>query len=327
MPAEVAVDDGSNRARRLAGGHGRGWREAAAAGAFVLCAALVLASDPWDPLADWGWPILLAACFALGLISARWRVLLAALALLPLGALNRAPEPGLFLFLVPLLALVACAAIAAGIGVHRLIARRRADAPRTAGLSILCIALTLLAAGVYLDQRVVDRRPSSPQLVDERSGSLRGIAAGQPIAQVLVRLGPPVVGSADVAPSPLGVGADLSGPSSMPAGWQTWRYRDIAVLHSRGKVRGYLTTDPRAQTAAGVGVGDSLAIARRAYSNLDCSGVSIGSDSSNPSYLACVGRLRSGDAIWFGGDPIDSIWVLRDSDLLHAGTGPLRRRP
>lgn len=297
---------------------------------FAGCAAFIIGADPWDPLADWGVLILPPSAFALGLISGRWRMLLAALALLALGPLNRGEEPDIFAFLVvPMLCVECCAAIAAGVGVRRVMGRRRARAvPRlgTAGLAIMGLAIALTAWGVYLDQRVVDRTPSRPLLVDERTGAYRGVAPGTRVAQVVSLFGRPVPGSDDLGPSPLGAGAaELSGPSSLSV-TQSWRYRDLAVLHARGTVRGYLTTDPRAETAAGVGIGDSLTIARRAYAGLECGGQTIGSDASNPAYLACSGRLPGGDEIWFGGDPIDSIWVLQGSEDLTAGSPPLRRR-
>jgi hypothetical protein len=44
--------------------------------------------------------------------------------------------------------------------------------------------------------------------------------------------------------------------------------------------------------------------------------VTLGSDAVNPSYPACERRLPGGGQIFFGGDPIDSIWVSeRDSDF------------
>lgn len=147
-------------------------------------------------------------------------------------------------------------------------------------------------------------------------GTFRGITIGDSVARAGRLFGSPVRGDPNFAPTPVGVAAaDLSGPSSMP-NWQTWRYRDLVVFTDRGHVRGYLTTDPNAQTPAGVGIGDSLAVARRTYSHLSCFAVALGSDASNPSYLACDGTLTSGLAIWFGGDPIKSIWVTQNYDRI-----------
>ncbi len=104
---------------------------------------------------------------------------------------------------------------------------------------------------------------------------------------------------------------------------EVWRYRELVVFVAGGRVLAYLTTDRSAQTAAGVGVGDSLAIAERAYAGLDCFGVTLGSDAVKPSYPACEGTLRSGDRLWFGGDPIDSIWVLENGPTAWQGGSPI----
>lgn len=299
---------------------------------FVVCAAFVLGADPWDPLAGWGLAVVLATAMTTGLTWGRMRALLVVLALVPLSLLNRATEPAVFYALaLPALIVMCAVLIAVGVGLSALIARRSDSADRVlraGGIAIACVATALTAWGFYLDQRVVDRSPANSVIVDQRTGAFRGVQPGDKADRARRLFGEPVLGSSNRSPSPLGQDTtELSGPSSSPADWRPWRYQKLVVIVSRGRVRGYATTDRSAQTAAGVGVGDSLVIAERAYTNLDCSGVQLGSDAENPQYLACQGRLPSGDEIWFGGDPIDSIWVLQatPSNPVHGRAIGFRR--
>ncbi len=302
----------------------------AALAAYVASAAFVIGADLWDPLSDWGWGIVLANSFAIGLAGRRWPVLLAPLALIALAPLNNWSEPQLFTSAaVYAIAGVCAVLVALGIGVRALARRRDARADRRAaraGIGLICIASLLTAWGIYLDQRVVDRSPSNPLLLDDQTGAFRGIAPGAPSGLAHRLFGQPVRGAENRVPTPLGEDYDdVSGPSST-APSQIWRYRKLVGLVSDARVHGYLTTDSSAQTAAGVGVGDSLAIAARAYRNLNCFGVQLGSDAVNPDYQGCEGTLRSGDEIWFGGDPIDSIWVVEGEPHQPVERPPLEQR-
>ncbi len=296
-----------------------GWILAALA-AYVGCAAFFIGADPWDPLSASGGGILLVSSVAVGLVGGRWWMPAAALSLVALAPLTRTPQPLLFFALaVPFFVVVCAVLIALAVGLRAYVRRRSPEAERRvafAGLGLLALVVALTGFGIYLDHRAVDRAPARPLLVDERTGAFRGIAPGMPAARARQLLGEPAPDQEAFAPTPLGADpGDVSGPSSLPA-WQTWRYRRLVVFTSDGRVRGYLTTDPSAQTAPGAGVGDSLEVVKGHYSHLDCYGVTLGGDAVNPSYLACQGPIASGDQIFFGGDPVDSIWVsARDSDF------------
>lgn len=296
----------------------------AALAAYIACAAFVISSDPWDPLSGWGLLFLFANSLAIGLAGQRWPVLLAPLALVALVPLNRLPSPELGTVALYGVAGICAVLVALGIGLRALARRRGARADRRAagvGFALICLTSALTGWGIYLDQRVVDRTPSTPLLIDQRSGTFRGIAPGIAASRVRSLFGRPVLGDEDRAAAPLGQDpGDISGPSSMQIS-QAWRYRELVVFVADGRVLAYLTTDRSAQTAAGVGVGDSLVIAERAYAGLDCSGMTLVHDAVRPSYLVCTGALPSGDQIWFGGDPIDSIWVL-GNDPNRAAIGP-----
>ncbi len=290
-----------------------GWLLTAVA-VYVTCAAFFIGADQWDPLATWGFGILLVNSVAVGLVAGRWWMLLAPLSLIALAPLGTFSEPPLFYaFVVPALVIVSAALIALGLALRMPIRRRGAEAERRAayvGLGLLGLAVAITGWGIHLDHRVIDRVPFRPLLIDERTGAYRGIVPGAPAGRAQQLFGEPVLGRRGPAPSPLDVDpVEVPGPSSRP-NWEVWRYKRLVVFASGGRVRGYLTTDPSAQTALGAGVGDSLAVARRRHPSLRCYGVTLGSDTVNPSYPACEGSLPGRGRIFFGGDPIGSIWVM-----------------
>lgn len=255
--------------------------------AYVCSAAFFIGADAWDPLAEWGFGILLANSVAIGLVGGRWWMLFTPLSLIALAPLTRATEPPIFFALaVPALLILSAALIALGVGVRKRRRRRGAEAERHAadvGLGLLVLALAATGWGIFLDHRVVDRVPSRPVLVDERTGAYRGIAPGAAAARVRRLFGEPVVDSGNYVPRPLAARPkEVSSPGSLP-GWQPWRYKKLVVFISGGEVRGYLTTERSAQTQMGVGVGDSLTLAKRRHPGLECDGVTLGSDAVNPS--------------------------------------------
>jgi hypothetical protein len=118
----------------------------------------------------------------------------------------------------------------------------------------------------------------------------------------------------------------LSGPGSFgSADWDVRRADDVVILAERGRVAAYVVIDPSAQLSAGAGVGDSLDLVDERYDGFRCEGVALGSDSREPVYDACRSRLGGDVLLWVGGDPIDSIWVLREWSGSRT-VGPPRRR-
>jgi hypothetical protein len=178
---------------------------------------------------------------------------------------------------------------------------RRAAVP--AGL-LLALAFAPWAAWAVLRQvDPLDRRPAHPRLVDLDEASFGGVRIGDPSSLVLQRLGPPPVAPEDGSVMPL-----------LPSSWEavsppdrgtlagdvSWRYRHVAVVLHHGRVVSLAITDPDAQTSAGVGIGDNVEIARRAYPTLRC-------QTGSTLLLYCAGSTSSGAEVWFGPDPIGSI--------------------
>jgi hypothetical protein len=285
-------------------------------GAAVLIgvASVVGAADPWDALAGWlGASAVAAAGVGSALVVGRWKAIwLVLLIAPPLALLTRQPEPGLWaIFAVPFFTAVAALLCVAAIGVRGLAARRGHVLPASGGWVLLGLAATLTLVGVYLDQRVIDRDPVHPREVDLRHHRYRGVAIGMRTGDV-----PKVLGSRGRAVPSDKVAAQEGphGPSVTPA-WREREYTGLAVAASGEHVRALATRDRDAQTADGVGPGDSLAIAKRRYPDVACDGVTEGSDSINPSYPACTGRLPDGTEVYFGGDPIDVVLLAARGSL------------
>lgn len=187
--------------------------------------------------------------------------------------------------------------------------------PRAA-VAATVLAAVLAAWGVRMDGRVVEVTPERPLVVSDRTGSFRGVSLATPLDAVRARLGvPTIVPEGDrAAGRPLDAPAGLALPGDLPEG-ETWRYAGVALLVRGSRIEAMVVSDARAETAAGVGVGDSLGISRRAYGGLACSGVRR-SGATNPAYPACRSRLPGREGlrrvgIVFAGDPVQTVTLRR----------------
>ncbi|MEV4420768.1 hypothetical protein AB0L40_12440 [Patulibacter sp. NPDC049589] len=79
------------------------------------------------------------------------------------------------------------------------------------------------------------------------------------------------------------------------------------MLIDDDRIAQVIVTDRDAETGAGVGIGDGLEVARRAYDHLACDGAITGSDATNPQYPYYGGHLAGRSGITSYGDPIESI--------------------
>ncbi|MDP1847216.1 MAG: hypothetical protein Q8K79_05435 [Solirubrobacteraceae bacterium] len=274
---------------------------------LAVCAA-VLQADAWEPLAGLiGVIALLLATVALGLVLRWWAVLVA-----PIGFVLAAVvvRPGdetydtfwLVFVLVPVSAVVA--AIAAFVA-------RWVDRPQPASV-LVAVAAALVAVGLVLDARTVDHHPQSPVMVNLDTGALPNVRPGADAAGLRATFGKEIVTRDLSDMAPLGHdGADLSGPGSLQGDFEIRRFDRIAVFVRGDTVVGYVTTDRNVELGEGVGVADSLSLVENRGLPLTCSGVTLGSDSTRPAYRVCQKRLPGGAFLIAGGDPIDSVWVVR----------------
>jgi len=106
----------------------------------------------------------------------------------------------------------------------------------------------------------------------------------------------------------------LSLPSARPAADQVppfdrereLVYRDVTVLTRRDRVRGFFIYRGHVRTEGKVGLGDRLSLVRDAYPQLDCAPADYEEYGTVKKCDGKVGRRRH---VWFGGDPVDVIYV------------------
>ena len=100
------------------------------------------------------------------------------------------------------------------------------------------------------------------------------------------------------------------GGSTVPGRDLLYRGRSYLVEDGRGdrRVFGFMITGRRAETARGVGIGDTLAFARRRYPQLRCDVVNQGSE--YVTFPACRARIAPRRYLGFGQNPIRSISLM-----------------
>lgn len=181
--------------------------------------------------------------------------------------------------------------------------------PRPGRLAVAGLII-IIGVGVlwYRDTRhtsIVSVAPEHPELVGLRVGSFRGVRLGEDTRAVVRTLGKPVKWGD--FPTPTDASEDAIPPSG-PGEAISLDYSDTAIDTAAGRVVWIVTISPRAQTSRGVGVGDSLAIARRAYPHLTCAPHDAGVDEAfGPPF--CYAQMRPGVNIELIGDPILTIVV------------------
>ena len=184
------------------------------------------------------------------------------------------------------------------------------------GPSLLAALVVVSAAALWYRHArsapIVDVTPRHPQLVDIHAGTYRGVILGAPLAEAIRVLGPPPKQSD--YPYPIGAPPDAIAPSG-PGSATSLDYQGLAVVIVAGRVRWIDITSPDAQTALGVGVGDSLAIARRAYPHLRCYAHDSSTDEGGIGPPFCDIRFGHGVNLELIGDPILAV-IMRGS-----GTG------
>jgi hypothetical protein len=157
--------------------------------------------------------------------------------------------------------------------------------------------------------------PTTPQLLDERAGSYRGVRFGASEEHVRRVFGEP---GEEEGFAPLDSEfKDVGGPPAVrvwPPGSMRQKalsYGGVAFLVGTEGVYAILVTE-QAKTLRGVAIGDDLARARRLY-RLGCgegvAGERLGGGVET--YPTCRGTIDGRIRIWFGEDPIRSIAIAR----------------
>jgi hypothetical protein len=176
-----------------------------------------------------------------------------------------------------------------------------------AGVAILAVC------GLFgCDDDEPTRRSPHSTVIDAARGNYRGIAVGDPEAKVRRLFGTPRPrrpGQCDLCPAgpaaadELGVPTVIDSPAGEPGGL---RYRNVVFTTARGRIHGFVVTDPSAATSRGVGIGDPIDRAGNRYRELRC-GIANLNTEYRP-FRFCTGRLGR-LFVSFGADPIRSITV------------------
>jgi hypothetical protein len=157
-----------------------------------------------------------------------------------------------------------------------------------------------------------------PGEIDENAGTYRGVGLGDPIPAIKHVFGEqrPAGDYEPGAPFRYPEGGH-DGPLVISFGdydpfGPTFRYYDVVfIFKGRQGLGAFEVVEPGAATRRGVGIGDPLEAAERAYPELACG--TVNEDTEYVEYPACAGKLGPGRFIWIGGDPIKSITMSTNS--------------
>jgi hypothetical protein len=182
-------------------------------------------------------------------------------------------------------------------------------------LPALAAAATAVAVVAVVTLRGGEEAPARPVVVDERRGTLDGIAFGETAAEVRAVRGEPD----DEHPGFFPQGVRYTGPPGIPSPRSDQRlrrpplplhYGDESYLVSPTVgVFSMATVAHGARTRAGIGIGDDLDAVRERYGRVRC-GVAVAGEAvlggETPTYAWCR-ALVDDVRVFFGGDPVASI--------------------
>jgi hypothetical protein len=165
-------------------------------------------------------------------------------------------------------------------------------------------------------------------LLDWKRGTYEGVRLGDHSAKLQRVLGRPEQRGRNESFEPIGedfydIGGltNFGSPDIGAVGdFETLRYRRRVFSTDGGTVTAWGTTDPRARTPEGVGIGDEREVVERRYAGADCFTQNEGTEYVK--YPFCKVRVCAGRLLGFGGDPIKSLWLAAETR-----TGLRRCRP
>lgn len=162
-----------------------------------------------------------------------------------------------------------------------------------------------------------DGATKDPVLLDWERGTYRGVRLGDSSANLIRVFGQPEERGPHERLEPIGQDFnDIGGPTNyhspqISGDYEVLRYRRLVFSVIGGKVTSWGTTDRRAQTPEGVGVGDSQALVKRRYQHANCFIQNEGTE--YPTSPICKIRVCEGRLLAFGGDPVRSIWLAAET--------------
>jgi hypothetical protein len=251
----------------------------------------------FEPLPDISFDLYLAVAVAAtlgaGLLAGRWAVVVLAFVPLLFAPDGNASPSDLNAALPFTAAIAAALLLVAGVAISRVAPRRSA---RVLGALLLASPLPLAAWATARTIWPHDARPALPRRVDLAVGGFRGVFLGEGTTAARRALPANVEGS---GPGPLDARSVPLGIFYWPGDATSIRTPDLSLLAEHGHVVTLFITDPRAETVAGVGIGDNLGLARARLSGLVC-------QRSGEGVPTCGGRTAHATVL-FVGDPIETI--------------------
>ncbi|MEA2297529.1 MAG: hypothetical protein QOF77_465 [Solirubrobacteraceae bacterium] len=298
-----------------------------AAGGYLAALVLFAVSVARADRLPFSGPLVLAAFLSvhlgLGLLLGGWRGLAAPLLLV--GALLAAAiwgENALVVVAVVVAVPIGVAAMAVGVAGRRALERRTSPSGVLAAGALLIAAAALPLPLALIEQaRTIRVERTGPVAIDERHGTLAGLGLRARAARVRATFGPAPPWRDGEPTGPLdgrpGFVAGPTGEATGPSRRETHlRYLHAAFSIDGDRVWSVETTDRRAATSRGVGVGDSLSLVRRAYPGLRCGEDLVGEDEYT-SFPYCTGPIGPGVYAYFSaaytepGTPVTAITVAR----------------
>jgi hypothetical protein len=150
-------------------------------------------------------------------------------------------------------------------------------------------------------------QPTRNSIIDEASGTYRGLGLGDSRRAVQRKFGPPAPFDPDQA---IGGPPTITppGPLTQEAARtdHTLRYRGVSFSVIRGSVYAVIVTASGAQTRRGVAIGDPFARVKDEYPQADCEPAEGGLISERD-YPYCTIRIRRDRYLFFSHDPISDI--------------------
>lgn len=170
----------------------------------------------------------------------------------------------------------------------------------------MTVAALLLLGIALLVYRGTDENRSGSRVVDEESGSYRGVELGGSREDAEDELGdaPPWTGTQPLGPLEPGWQQGAPRGAMIVGSIEALRYPRVSVHLADGEVVELIVAEADGKTTRNVGVGDRLAAVRRAYPDLPCGRISQGQTARAP---YCGGQIAEERWLWFGGDPVRSI--------------------
>jgi len=180
---------------------------------------------------------------------------------------------------------------------------------------VVVLAINLAACG----QGTIDRQ-RDPLVLDWKRGTYHGVRLGDGTTRLIRILGRPQRRGRDEPGLPIGAEACeigvLTNHASPDIGrrivdFEELRYEREVFGITGDRVVDWGTTDQRAQTPEGVGVGDSRERVKRVYPRADCFIQNEGTEYAP--YPICAIRVCKGRLLGLGGSPIKSIWLAAET--------------